>query len=72
MIVEVETETRKEFKQGMAAGADAFFNNLSGGVNALTVRDTALTGVDCIAMGTLTNDITAIDLSRRLAVEHGR
>ncbi|MEX1056111.1 MAG: hypothetical protein WED11_00155 [Natronospirillum sp.] len=42
----------------------------SGGVNELTLVDIARTGVDYISMGTLTKDVTAIDLSMRLAVVH--
>jgi nicotinate-nucleotide pyrophosphorylase (carboxylating) len=37
----------------------------SGGVNETTLRDIAETGVDYIAIGTLTKDIKAIDLSMR-------
>ncbi|MEX1215105.1 carboxylating nicotinate-nucleotide diphosphorylase [Saccharospirillum sp.] len=42
----------------------------SGNVNARTLRGIAETGVDYISMGTLTKDVTAIDLSMRLSVDH--
>ncbi|MEX0623350.1 MAG: carboxylating nicotinate-nucleotide diphosphorylase [Saccharospirillum sp.] len=42
----------------------------SGNVNASTLRGIAETGVDYISMGTLTKDVTAIDLSMRLSVDH--
>jgi len=42
----------------------------SGNVNAGTLRAIAETGVDYISMGTLTKDVTAIDLSMRLAIDH--
>lgn len=41
----------------------------SGNVNADTLRGIAETGVDYISMGTLTKDITAIDLSMRLFIQ---
>ena len=37
----------------------------SGGVNETTLRAVAQTGVDYIAIGTLTKDVKAIDLSMR-------
>jgi len=37
----------------------------SGGVSLETVREIASTGVDCISVGALTKDITALDLSLR-------
>jgi nicotinate-nucleotide pyrophosphorylase (carboxylating) len=42
----------------------------SGNVTAGTLRAIAETGVDYISMGTLTKDVTAIDLSMRLAIDH--
>jgi nicotinate-nucleotide pyrophosphorylase (carboxylating) len=42
----------------------------SGNVNAGTLRAIAETSVDYISMGTLTKDVTAIDLSMRLAIDH--
>ncbi|WP_028671238.1 carboxylating nicotinate-nucleotide diphosphorylase [Saccharospirillum impatiens] len=42
----------------------------SGNVNADTLVGIAQTGVDYISMGTLTKDVTAIDLSMRLFIEH--
>ncbi|MEP4547365.1 MAG: carboxylating nicotinate-nucleotide diphosphorylase [Saccharospirillum sp.] len=41
----------------------------SGNVNADTLRGIAETGVDYISMGTLTKDVTAIDLSMRLFIQ---
>jgi nicotinate-nucleotide pyrophosphorylase (carboxylating) len=41
----------------------------SGGVNEITLRAVAETGVDSIAIGTLTKDIKAIDLSMRFQFE---
>lgn len=41
----------------------------SGNVNADTLRGIAETGVDYISMGTLTKDVTAIDLSMRLYIQ---
>jgi nicotinate-nucleotide pyrophosphorylase (carboxylating) len=41
----------------------------SGNVNSDTLRGIAETGVDYISMGTLTKDVTAIDLSMRLSVD---
>jgi len=41
----------------------------SGGINETTLRAVAETGVDFIAMGTLTKDIKAIDLSMRFQSE---
>jgi nicotinate-nucleotide pyrophosphorylase (carboxylating) len=41
----------------------------SGGINEITLRAVAETGVDYIAMGTLTKDIKAIDLSMRFQPE---
>jgi len=41
----------------------------SGGINETTLRAVAETGVDSIAMGTLTKDIKAIDLSMRFQSE---
>jgi len=41
----------------------------SGGINETTLRAVAETGVDYIAMGTLTKDIKAIDLSMRFQSE---
>lgn len=41
----------------------------SGGINNETLRAVAQTGVDFIAMGTLTKDIRAIDLSMRFQTE---
>jgi nicotinate-nucleotide pyrophosphorylase (carboxylating) len=41
----------------------------SGGINETTLRAVAETGVDFIAMGTLTKDIKAIDLSMRFQTE---
>lgn len=40
----------------------------SGNVNAETLRGIAETGVDYISMGTLTKDVTAVDLSMRLFI----
>lgn len=40
----------------------------SGGVNEHSIRAIAETGVDYISLGTLTKDVTAIDLSMRLSV----
>lgn len=40
----------------------------SGGVNELTIRAIAETGVDFISLGTLTKDVKAVDLSMRLSV----
>ena len=38
----------------------------SGGITKETLREVAETGVDFISLGTLTKDITAIDLSMRI------
>ncbi|MNR11645.1 Nicotinate-nucleotide pyrophosphorylase [carboxylating] [compost metagenome] len=38
----------------------------SGGVTEATLRAVAETGVDYISLGTLTKDVTAVDLSMRL------
>lgn len=38
----------------------------SGGITLATLRDIALTGVERISIGTLTKDVTALDLSMRL------
>ena len=40
----------------------------SGGVNKITLRGIAETGVDYISIGTLTKDVKAIDLSMRLSL----
>lgn len=40
----------------------------SGGVNEQTIRAIAETGVDYISLGTLTKDVTAVDLSMRLSL----
>jgi nicotinate-nucleotide pyrophosphorylase (carboxylating) len=42
----------------------------SGGINLLTVRDIAETGVDRISIGGLTKDVQAVDLSMRLVSFH--
>jgi len=41
----------------------------SGGINDDTLIDIAQAGVDYVSMGTLTKDVTAVDLSMRLYME---
>ncbi|MBA1188932.1 carboxylating nicotinate-nucleotide diphosphorylase [Pseudomonas entomophila] len=40
----------------------------SGGVNASTLREIALTGVDFVSIGAMTKDVKAVDLSMRLSL----
>ena len=43
----------------------------SGNIRIENLREVAATGVDYISMGTLTKDITAVDLSMRFTPKHG-
>lgn len=53
-------------REGVALCAGRAKLEASGGISAAELREIAETGVDYISMGSLTKDVTAIDLSMRL------
>lgn len=69
-VIMLDNFSLEETRTAVALAAGQVKIEASGGVNELTLVDIARTGVDYISMGTLTKDVTAIDLSMRLAVVH--
>lgn len=58
-----------EMRQAVQINKGRALLEASGGINDKTIREVAETGVDFIAMGTLTKDIKSIDLSMRFREE---
>lgn len=69
-VIMLDNFSLEDTRTAVALAAGQVKIEASGGVNERTLADIAQTGVDYISMGTLTKDVTAIDLSMRLTVEH--
>jgi nicotinate-nucleotide pyrophosphorylase (carboxylating) len=68
-VIMLDNFSLSDTRTAVAAAKGKAKLEASGNVNADTLRGIAETGVDYISMGTLTKDVTAIDLSMRLSVE---
>ncbi|WP_127557009.1 carboxylating nicotinate-nucleotide diphosphorylase [Saccharospirillum alexandrii] len=68
-VIMLDNFSLEDTRTAVATTAGRARLEASGNVNADTLRGIAETGVDYISMGTLTKDVTAIDLSMRLFIE---
>lgn len=68
-VIMLDNFSLEDTRTAVATTAGRARLEASGNVNADTLRGIAETGVDYISMGTLTKDVTAIDLSMRLFIQ---
>ncbi len=68
-MVLLDNMSLAQLREAVLLNAGRAILEVSGGVNLLTVRAIAATGVDRISIGTLTKDVKAIDFSMRFASE---
>lgn len=68
-VIMLDNFSLDDTRTAVASAAGRARLEASGNVNAETLRGIAETGVDYISMGTLTKDVTAIDLSMRLYIQ---
>ncbi|HWR78998.1 MAG TPA: carboxylating nicotinate-nucleotide diphosphorylase [Pseudomonas sp.] len=65
-IIMLDELSLKDMRTAVTLSAGRAKLEASGGINQITLRSIAETGVDYISMGTLTKDVKAVDLSMRL------
>ena len=68
-VIMLDNFSLEDTRVAVALGAGKVTIEASGGVNEQTLLNIAQTGVDYISLGTLTKDVTAVDLSMRLTVD---
>jgi nicotinate-nucleotide pyrophosphorylase (carboxylating) len=68
-VIMLDNFSLEDTRAAVALGAGKVTIEASGGVNELTLLNIAQTGVDYISLGTLTKDVTAVDLSMRLTMD---
>jgi nicotinate-nucleotide pyrophosphorylase (carboxylating) len=70
-VVMLDNMGLKEMRQAVALINHRAIVEASGGVNLGTIRAIAETGVDWISVGALTHSAGALDISMKLATQHG-
>jgi nicotinate-nucleotide pyrophosphorylase (carboxylating) len=62
----IDDFSREDMRRAVALNAGRALLEVSGGVDLVSVREIATTGVDRISIGKLTKDVRAVDLSMRI------